>query len=103
MKKYLITYKGNVQPQDGQKHMQDWMNWAQGLGGAMIEPGLPVQPSITISASEVKDTTSNDPICGMSMIQAKNKAAALELVQPCPHLKLGGTIELAEAIDMPMN
>lgn len=100
--KFLIIYKGAVQPGDGQKHMEDWMKWASSLGDALIEPGAPVHPSFTVSADGITETSSENPICGMSMIEATDLKAATAMVQTCPHIALGGTMELAETIDMAM-
>lgn len=102
MKKFLLVYKGAVQPDNGSKHMKDWMAWVQGLGGAMLDPGLPVGPSKTVSANDVVDTSSHDPVSGISVIQATDLESALKMVKPCPHIAIGGTIEVAEAMNMPM-
>jgi len=102
MKKYVLIYRGAVQPEDGPKHVQDWLAWVRDLGTAMIDPGLPVKASKTISTTGVSDTHSEDPVAGISVLQAEDLAAALALIQPCPHLSIGGTIEVAEAMDMPM-
>ncbi|WP_223787359.1 hypothetical protein [Marinicella meishanensis] len=102
MKKFVLVYRGAVQPDDGSQHMQDWMAWVHGLGTAMLDPGLPVMASKTVSTTGVHDTESDDPVAGISILQAADFEAALAMVKPCPHLSIGGTIEVAEAMDMPM-
>ncbi len=102
MKKFLLVYRGAVQPEDGQKHMAAWMSWVHGMGEAMIDPGTPVYPSQTISSSAITETKSDNPICGVSIIEAEDQIAAFNLIKPCPHLSIGGTIEVTEAIDCPM-
>lgn len=102
MKKYLIVYRGAVQPEDGKQHMNNWMNWVQSIGDAMIDPGTPVYPSKTITSSSITDTQTGNPINGISIIQAEDYETALKLVKPCPHLNIGGSIELAETMDLPM-
>lgn len=102
MKKFVLVYRGAVQPEDGAQHMQDWMAWVHGLGEAMIDPGLPVMTSKTVSTEGVQDTQSDDPVAGVSILQANDFSAALALIKPCPHLSIGGTIEVAEAMELPM-
>ncbi len=102
MKKYLLVYRGAIQPDNGKKHMSDWMEWAKGMGDAMLDPGLPIGSSKTVSKDNVVETESSNPICGMTVIQAADLEVALKLSAACPHIAIGGTIEVAEAMDMPM-
>lgn len=103
MNKYLLVYRGAVKPQDGKQHMSDWMSWVHGMGDAMLDPGLPVGPAKTLTANGVTDTQSTSPISGISVIQAVDMHAALDLVKSCPHLNIGGSIELSEAMNMNMS
>ncbi len=102
MKKYLLVYRGAVKPQDGKQHMSDWMAWVHGLGDAMVDPGIPVGASKTVTTAGVTDTNTDDPVSGISILQAEDLVAALALIKPCPHLTIGGTIDVAEAMSMPM-
>ena len=102
MKKYLLVYRGSVQPENGQQHMKDWMTWVHDMGDAMIDPGTPVFPSVTVTSKHVHDTDSSNPICGISLIQADSQEAANALAQSSPHLVIGGTIEVAETMNLPM-
>ncbi len=102
MNKYLMVYRGAVQPQDGNKHMTEWMAWVESMGDAMVDPGIPVGASKTVTSNKTTDTHTNNPIAGISIIQAKNLKTAIALTQQCPHLSIGGSIELAEAMTMPM-
>ncbi|MFC3192876.1 hypothetical protein ACFODZ_01355 [Marinicella sediminis] len=102
MNTYLLVYRGAVQPENGQQHMADWMAWVKDLGDAMVDPGIPVLPSKTITASGISDTRSDNPISGISIIKAVDLEAAMALIRPCPHLRIGGGIEVAEAMNLPM-
>lgn len=102
MKKHLLVYRGAVQPENGQQHMKDWMAWVHGMGDAMIDPGTPVFPSVTVTSARIHATDSSNPICGISLIQAANQEVATALAQSSPHLDIGGTIEVAETMNLPM-
>ena len=102
MKKYLLIYRGAVQPENGKEHMSEWMSWVKDMGEAMIDPGLPVGSSKTVSQDGVKDTQNSNPICGMSVIQAVDLETALELTAASPHISIGGTIDVAETMEMSM-
>lgn len=102
MKKYLLIYRGAVQPENGKEHMSEWMSWVKGMGEAMLDPGLPVSSSKTVTKDQITDTQSKNPICGMSVIQAVDLETALELTAASPHISIGGTIDVAEAMEMSM-
>ncbi len=105
MQKYILAYHGgatSMTPEEGQKHMQDWMAWMDGLGDAVVDRGLPVGKSVTVSAEGVTQDGGSNPLSGITIIQAKSQDAAIAMTQKSPHLAIGGTIELAPAMDMPM-
>ena len=102
MNQYVLIYRGAVQPENGQQHMADWMAWVSDLGEAMVNPGTPMHPSKTITQDGNQSTSTDNPICGFSVIQATDMAAAISLVRPCPHITIGGSIEVAEAMNLPM-
>jgi len=105
MPKYLLTYHGkpDIQsPEDGAKHMVAWKAWSAGLGDAVVDPGLPVGMSKTITPTEVLDTGGANPVSGITILQADTMDLAIEMAKGCPHLSGTGTIEIAEAIDLDM-
>ena len=105
MPKYVLAYHGRPDinsPEDGQKLMKDWRAWMQGMGDAVIEPGLPVGPSKTIYADRVADDGGANPLSGFTVIEAPDMDTAIAMAKPCPHVTGGGSIEIAEAMDMEM-
>jgi hypothetical protein len=102
MNRYVLIYRGAVQPENGQQHMADWMSWVNDLGQAMLDPGTPVHPSQTITTGGISETQAADPVCGFSVIQADSMTDAIALARPCPHIAIGGSIEVAEAMNLPM-
>ena len=106
MPKYVIVYHGAPKLESkeaGQAHMAAWRAWMQGLGEAVIDPGLPVGPSKTIHADgSVTDDGGANPISGITVLQADTIEAAIAMARPCPHVTGGGSIEIAEALNMEM-
>ncbi|MBV1864056.1 MAG: hypothetical protein KUG74_06425 [Rhodobacteraceae bacterium] len=102
MSKFILVYYGGgeiTSPEQGAAHMAAWQAWMQGLGEAVVDPGMPAGASKTVSAEGVVD---GGEVSGITVLQADTMAAAVEMAQACPHLDLGGTIEVAQAMDMPM-
>ena len=103
MSKFLIVYHGGKKfksPEESKNHMTKWRAWSEGLGKALVDPGVPVGMSKTISAEGVVDNGGSNPVNGITILQAENIDAAIELAKTCPHIDIGGTIEIAEAMDM---
>lgn len=86
-------------PADGPAYMNRWMSWIGGLGDAVVNPGVPVGASKTVSDGGVADDGGPNPVCGFVIVNADDMDAALEMAKSCPHLEMG-TIEVAEAMDM---
>jgi hypothetical protein len=107
MTKFVLAFHGNPQfksKEAGASHMAAWKAWVQGLGDAVIDPGLPLGPSKTILSDKgVKDDGGLNPIVGITILQAETMEEAISMVQACPHLSVGGSIELAPAFDMDMS
>lgn len=105
MPKFVLAYHGKPDIQtreEGAAHMAAWMAWSVGLGAAMLDPGMPVGVSKTVTATGVQEGGGANPLSGISIIQADTMEQAIALVQGCPHISGSGTIEVAEALDMKM-
>lgn len=105
MPKFLLIYHGkpDIQsPEDGANHMVAWKAWNAGMGDAVVDPGLPVGLSKTITANGVEDHGGANPASGMTVLQANSMEEAIALAKGCPHLSGTGTIEIAEALDLEM-
>ncbi|MEE8056539.1 MAG: hypothetical protein V3T17_01705 [Pseudomonadales bacterium] len=103
MSKFILAFHGGIQfktPEDGAAHMVKWKQWNQGLGDAVVDPGMPVGPSKTVTADGVVDDGGSNPISGITILQADTFEAVLEMAGRCPHVDIGGTIEVAEAMQM---
>lgn len=105
MPKFLFAYHGGHQfetKEEGMVHMAKWQAWSAGLGDAVVDPGMPVSGSKTVSSDGITDGGGSNPLSGITIVQADTIEAALEMAKSCPHVTIGGTIEVAQAMDMSM-
>lgn len=105
MQKYLFAYHGGKQfetKEEGMAHMENWMAWSSGLGDAVVDPGMPVGASKTVSQDGVTDNGGSNPLSGITIVQAETIEQALEMAKSCPHVAIGGTIEVAPAMNIEM-
>jgi len=104
MPNYILAYHGGKMPdspEEGAKHMAKWEAWANSLGDSLTNRGTPLGQSKTVSSSGVTDGGGANPIIGYSILQAKNIDAAVKMVEDSPHINYGGTMVVAEMMEMP--
>jgi hypothetical protein len=104
MAKYLFVYHGGkvaTNPHERQEAMNAWGAWFGALGAAVIDGGNPLGKSYTVTpdGSLVEGGGAN-PASGYSLIEAASIEDAHAKAKGCPLLKVGGAVELAEAMDM---
>jgi hypothetical protein len=104
MAKYVFVYHGGGRPPSKEAQAQAmaaWGQWFGGMGRAVINGGNPVGKSWTVKSdgSVVKDGGPN-PVSGFSLIEAKDYEEAVSHAKACPILVSGGSVEVAEAMDM---
>ena len=103
MSNYVIAYHGGKKPEtpeEGAKHMAKWKAWVDGLGDAVVNPGTPLGKSKTVSSAGVSDDGGSNPMSGFSIVTADSMDAALEMAKKCPFLEFGGTLGVAEVMEM---
>ena len=103
MLKYVFAYHGGSMPEtaaDQEKVMNAWIAWFVELGPAVIDGGNPTGRSKTVSSDGSTDGGGANPLTGYSLITADDLDGAVALAKGCPVLAAGGTVEVAEAIDM---
>ena len=104
MPKYVFAYHGGSIAESPAAHadaMAAWGAWFGSLGEAVIDGGNPTGQSKTISADgSVKNGGGANPVTGYSLITATDIDAALAHAKGCPILTVGGSVEVAEALDM---
>lgn len=104
MAKYLYVYHGGSQPESEEevaKVLDAWGNWFGSMGAAVVDGGNPVGKSSTVNPDgSVADDGGANPASGYSLIEAANLDDALAKAKGCPILDAGGSVEVAEVIDM---
>lgn len=104
MAKYLFVYHGGKQPStaaEGKTVMDAWGAWFGSLGAAVIDGGNPVGKSSTVKADgSLVDGGGANPASGYSLVEASSLEDAHKKAAGCPLLKAGGSIEIAQAMDM---
>ncbi len=89
MAKFALFYVGEPQvdnPEEGKKHQQEWMAWLQGLGEAVVEPGLPFSAPTRVNTDGSSQALAKE-FSGMSIIQADDLDAAVAIAKGCPFVQ----------------
>lgn len=104
MAKFLFVYHGGkhaTDPADAKAQMDAWGAWFGAMGAAVVDGGNPVGLSSTVKEDgSLIDGGGANPASGYSLIEAASMADAHKHAAGCPILKHGGTIEIAQAMDM---
>lgn len=111
MKDFLLVFRTdykmmeNRTPEQAQAMLQEWMDWFNTMGDALVTRGNRlVNSGHVIKADGV---VTNGPysdikefIGGFSMIRAKDYNSAVAIAKQCPILKHGGSVEVREVDNM---
>ncbi|MDB4111848.1 YciI family protein [Yoonia sp.] len=96
MPQFIMTYHGGSKPatpEEGQAHMQRYMEWIGGLDA--IVPQQPLKGSEVLGSKEI--TT----MMGYSIINAPDMDAARAIAQSCPFLDMDDSaMQLSELMVM---
>jgi len=105
MPKYVFAYHGGSMPEGEEevaRVMAAWGAWMGSMGEAIVDGGNPVGPSKTVSAGGVADDGGSNPLAGYTLVSADTIDKAVDLAKGCPIIESGGSVEVAEAIEMNM-
>lgn len=103
MPNYMLMYHGGKapeSPEEGEEHMAEWETWADELGSSLVNRGAPLGSPMLVTSSGVTADDSADPMIGYSILKAENIEVAVKLVDGSPHINHGGTMIVAEMIEM---
>ena len=105
MPKYLLAYHGGGSLPESESEqaavMAAWGAWFESLGDAVVDGGNPTGASRTIAVDgSVHDGGGANPVSGYSLLKASDLDAAVAVAKGCPIFQAGGSIEVAEALDM---
>jgi hypothetical protein len=103
MGNYVFVYSGGngVSEDETERAAQygEWGKWFEMLGAAIVDGGQAVGAAKTVSSGSVRDGGSCG-ITGYSVIAANSLDAAVELAKGCPVIRIGGAVDIYEAIAM---
>lgn len=103
MPNYLLAYHGGSTPEGEEAQaasLEAWNDWMEAVGEQLLDGGNPVGASRTVSADGSVADTEGDRVSGYSIIEADDIDAAIEIARGCPIIADGGSIEVAELIEM---
>jgi hypothetical protein len=104
MAKYALIFHGGGMAEteaDQAEVMAAWGAWMEGLGAALKDPGNAIGAAATINSDgSVAPGGGANPASGYTLIEADSLDAAVALAKNNPILHGGGSIEVAETIDM---
>ena len=104
MPKYVLAYHGGGAAETEEevaKVMAAWGAWMESLGDALVDPGNPTGLAKTIDADGgVTVGGGANPLTGYSLLVAGDIDEAVALAKGCPIFESGGSIQVAETIEM---
>jgi len=105
MKQFVLVYLGGTQPSsevEAKKHFEKYMGWLSSLGDAVVIPTIPLKDTNTVSPDGSIGEGGSSAMSGFSIIRADSMEAALSIAKDCPFLEIGGSLEVSEMMEMPM-
>jgi hypothetical protein len=104
MAKYLFVYHGGSHPptkEAQEKALAAWGAWFGSMGKAVVNGGNPVGKSWTVKGNgSIAHDGGSNPVSGFSLIEARDYDGAALLAKGCPLLIDGGSVEIAQVMDM---
>jgi hypothetical protein len=103
MAKFLLVYHGGggmeTSAEEQAKVMAAWNDWFGRLDGALVDGGSPTAAVKRIASGGAVSDDASGP-SGYSIISAGSLDEAVDLAKGCPVLGSGGTVQVAETIEM---
>jgi len=103
MAQYIIIYLGGEQPanpEDAKEHMEKYREWLASLGDAVVSALNPLKDTHVINTEGYATAGSTTAMSGFTIIEANSLEAVIEMSKTCPFLKIGGTLEVSELMQM---
>lgn len=105
MKQFVYVYLGGNQPtspEEASKHFSKYIEWLTSLGEAVVIPTIPLKDTNTISPDGSVREGGSSAMSGFSIIKAESMEAALSIAKACPFLEIGGSLEVSEMMEAPV-
>ena len=100
----IIAYIGGQQPstpEEGKAQMEKWKAWISGLGDAVVNPGTPLKDVRVMAPDGTVRVGAGNDMHGFTVVEADSLDHALAMARECPYLEIGGSLEIAEMMNMP--
>lgn len=105
MTQYVFVYLGGNQPsspEEVSKHFSKYMEWLTSLGDSVVIPTIPLKDTTTVSPDGTVREGGSSAMSGFSIIKAESMQAALSIAKDCPFLEIGGSLEVSEMMEVPI-
>jgi len=105
MKQFVLVYLGGNEPsspEEANKHFSKYTEWLSSLGDAVVVPTIPLKDTTTVNSDGTIGIGGSSAMSGFSIIKAKSMQDALVIAQNCPFLEIGGSLEVSEFMQMPV-
>ena len=105
MAQFVFVYLGGNQPSspgEANKHYLKYMEWLSSLGDSVAIPLIPLKDTNTVSSDGAIREGGSSAMSGFSIIKADSMEAALSIAQSCPFLEIGGSLEVSELMQEPV-
>lgn len=105
MPQYVIVYLGGSppsSPEEGKQHFAKYMEWLSSLGNSVVSPANPLKNTNTVNPDGTVSTGGATKMSGYTIVEADSMEAALTIAKACPFLEIGGSLEVSELVEMPV-
>jgi len=105
MTQFVLVYLGGNQPsspEEANKHFSKYMEWLASLGDSVVIPTIPLKYTTTVSPDGTIREGGSSAMSGFTIIKAESMDAALSIAQACPFLEIGGSLEVSEMMEVPV-
>ena len=103
MPNFIITYHGGERPnspEEGKAHMKKWQEWIASLGEAVVNPGTPLSKTSFVNIDGIDESGAISAMSGYAVVKASDIDEAVKIAKTDPFLAMGGTIGVAQMIEM---
>ena len=105
MTQFVLVYLGGNEPssrEEASQHFSKYTEWLKSLGDSVITPTIPLKDTHTVSPDGTIGEGGSSAMSGFSIIEADSLEDALSIAQACPFLEIGGSLEVSELMQMPV-
>lgn len=105
MKQFVLVYLGGNQPssaEEANKHYSKYVEWLNSLGDKIVIPTIPLKDTSTVGPDGEVSEGGGSAMSGFTIVRAESMQAALDIAKACPFLEIGGSLEVSEMMQMPV-